>query len=859
MQQKKRSIFRRLLIAFIAVGILTGFPLVFLSIKFNKDLSGVRLEQSVSQQMIIISDYFQREFTVGLQRSLKQIAESDALRDYLSASEDERIVAVKRLETNLLRLQKEYQDYSGVFYIDGNGAIIVSVIDGERRLGLDHLAKASGSEASRATSQYTHLAQLYLKIKTTPVLLSSGNMEWFIPPRDVVIDGPFLDENNRLTILAGQPTIDLDNGGFGGLVVIKMQLDTFVKRLQSVKFYELSPIWLFDSAGKLLVAPLEKSLGLDPAAVLGTMVAEALQFHRTDQGLIAVQDLSIVKEKPVIRVAYAIPSSLIFKDYQSAIYFFALVLAIALAIVGALAYVVSRNFSEPIIELARAAAKLENGELSTRVTVNAGGEIGDLVDSFNSMSSKLQLAYQNRNSALQVLQSTIAHMKNESHAASATAEASATAAVDQPSDISQIEGADDLNEVSAVIGQLLMEREKNVREIQVAKLLADEANSAKGDFLAAMSHEIRTPLNAVIGLADVLATTDLSRKQKQLVTGMENAGEMLLQIINDILDFSRLQSGRVELSDMPIDLNAFMARLMLLVGGLPNASRLDIQWSIDPSVPQVILGDDARLMQILINLVGNAVKFTEEGGIRIEARAEQAVAGAPLIRFSVSDTGPGISEELRLHMFEPFRQGTAERLRPHAGSGLGLAICRKLVMAMGGSIELMPGTGKGACFQILLPMRAGAPAVRSQSEAIAAPSAVRPLRILVAEDTPANQIVIQFMLIGLGHNVTMANNGAEAVEAFQSAHFDAVLLDIQMPIKDGYQAAREIRVMGDAGRGVPIVALTAFTQDSDRNKASECGINYFLSKPIRARDISRLFETMLTNGYLHETLNTERA
>jgi signal transduction histidine kinase len=851
---RQGSIFKRLLVAFMAVSVLTGLPLVLIAIKFNKDSSGVRLEQSISQQMVIITDYFRTEFTVGVQRSLRQIAESDALRDYLTAPGDERIVAVKRLETNLLRQLTDYPAYSGLYYADAEGRLIVSVSNGKRTGDMSGLSLASSPETSSEHSlTHTYLARVYQKIVTTPLLLSSGNMEWFMPPREVLVEGPFLDENNRLSIVAALPTIDLDSGGFGGLVIIRVQLEDLVSRLQSVKFYDLTPIWLFDAAGKLLVAPVEKSLGLDPAGVFPPNVVKELQFNRTDDGLVAVQDLFIEKEKPVIRLAYSIPSSLILKDYQPAIYVFVLALFMALAGVGALAYFVSRKFSEPIIELARAAARLADGALATRVRVMAGGEIGVLVDSFNEMSSKLQQAYENRNSALAVLRGTVSQMRAEWKGGAVPGEILETGDINQSMANGNFENSDDLNQIAAAIKRLLAERAQNLLDIQAARLIADEANSAKSDFLATMSHEIRTPLNAVIGLADVLSRTDLSQHQRELLLSMESASEQLLRIINDVLDFSRLQSGKIELNDVPIDAKAFLSRLMLIVGGLPNASNLKIEWSVDPSVPASVLADEARLMQVLTNLVGNAVKFTKEGGVLIEA-GTTVVAGVPMIEFLVSDTGSGISDKLRAQLFEPFIQGSAERLRPHAGSGLGLAICRKLVTAMGGSIELASSSEKGSCFKVQLPLRQAAPAESAEIKPITGPSALGSLHILVAEDTPANQMVIKLMLGGLGHQVTLVNNGAEAVEAFGSTHFDAVFLDIQMPIMDGYEAARTIRASGEAGRAVPIAALTAFTQDSDRKKASDCEIHHFVPKPIRAKDLTRVLEEMFAGEGLQADL-----
>jgi signal transduction histidine kinase/CheY-like chemotaxis protein len=841
----RNSIFKRLLIAFMVVGVFTGLPLVLIAIKFNKDTSGVRLEQSISQQMVIISGYFKTEFTIGLQRSLKQIAESDALRDYLSAPGDERIVAIKRLETNLLRQLTDYPAYSGVYYADAEGKVIVGVSNGRRTSDIPSLAQKDGAGTSPASSiTHNHMKQVYRKIATTPLLLSSGNMEWFMPPREVMVEGPFFDEDNRLSIVVALPTMDLDSGGFGGLVIIRVKLEEFISRLQAVEFYKQTPIWLFDAAGKLLVAPAEKSLGLDPAGVFSTKVTSELQFNRSDKGLVAVQDLFIEKDKPVIRLAYSIPSSLILKDYQPAIYVFVLALLLALAIVGVLAYFVSRKFSMPIIELAKAAARLAEGDLSTRVKVVAGGEIGILFESFNAMSSKLQKAYENRNSAIAVLRGTILQLSAEWNGVQRTEQVVEPAANLVSGPDSEFEKSEDLSVIAAAIQRLLSERAQNLLEIQAARLIADEANSTKSEFLATMSHEIRTPLNAVIGLADVLSRTNLSSQQKEMLDSMEIAGVQLLNIINDVLDFSRLQSGKIQLNDTSIDLKEFLSRLMLIISGLPNASKLEIGWTVDSSVPVRVFTDEARLMQILTNLVGNAVKFTEEGSIRIEVVTE-AVAGVPHIKFAVSDTGPGIPDKLRTQLFEPFVQGSAETLRPHAGSGLGLAICRKLVMAMGGTIGLASSTPKGSCFEVLIPLRQTAAATTKKSLAIVPPStAPRPLHILVAEDTPANQMVVKLMLTGLGHEITLANNGAEAVEAFRSAHFDAVFLDIQMPIMDGYEAARAIRASGDAGRAVPIAALTAFTQDSDREKIRECGIYHFVSKPIRTKDLTRVLEEM---------------
>ena len=836
-----KSIFNRLLAAFLAVGLITGAPLIYLSYKINSDSIGVRLQQNVEQQLTIIAENFKQEFSISLLRSLKQITASEPLAAYLASSEDERIVTRKALESHLLRTQAEYDSYSGLYYVDSDGRIIIGVADGQRNGATGSLAESAdaGEPEDRSPSR-THLKSLFSKIRTSPLLLSSGNMEWFMPPREVSIEGPFSDEKGRLTLLAGLPILDIDNGGFGGVVIIRVRLDAFEQRLKAVSLYDENPVWLYASDGTVLLRPPATAVSLDPGPGLAPETAAQPVMRMLDGGLLAYQDLPIVAGKPVIRIAYAVPSSLIFKDYQSALYYLLLVLAISIGAVFLLAFYLSKKLATPIIELAKAAANLAEGEVASEVKVQSTGEVQTLVESFNKMSSRLQRANENRANAFAVLHETAAQMQNEL----TTLDSPIPPLLDAVGPISDVkhDDAEDLRSISLLINQLIREREENIKSIQLAKVSADEANRAKGDFLATMSHEIRTPLNAIIGLSDILGNTSLTAEQAPLVKTMESSGTQLLEIINDVLDFSRLQASGLELHYGAVELKTFMERLILMVGGLPNASKLDIQNSIDPAVPAQIIADDARLMQILTNLLGNAVKFTQAGEIRIRAFLETGDADQTYLKFSVADTGPGIPPELREQIFEPFKQGAADRLRPHAGSGLGLAICKRLAGAMNGSLELRADYFSGACFVLSLPLQTPESEIEGGVIELIEPIKNKSLNILVAEDTPANQLVIQLMLEGMGHKVRLVENGQLAVDAWRAGDFEVVFLDIQMPVMDGYEAARTIRGSGTAGGTVPIFALTAFTQNSDRVRALESGITDFLSKPIRARDINQLLQ-----------------
>jgi signal transduction histidine kinase/CheY-like chemotaxis protein len=840
MRIHRTSIRTRLVLAFIAVGMMTGIPMVLLAIKFNKDYIAVQLEQSVKLQMEMFAQNFSEEFSAGLQRSIHQIADSETLAAYLSRSREERVITAKALESNLLRLQQQYEAYTGIYYVDADGRLIVNVADGKRNVETGSLLDdgADGSDPGQSISRY-RLAKLFGRIKTTPLLLSAGNMEWFMPPREITIEGPFVDERGNLSLLAALPTLDFDSGGFGGVVFMRVSLDGFVKRLQSVTFYDRSPIWIFSSDRRRLLAPALGPGSLDPTPFLPEQASKGLVLRNVSDGLLAYEDLEIIKDKPFMRIVYTIPSSAIFRNFQPAIYFFLVVLLFSMLAICVFAYLVSKKISRPIIELANAASNLAEGRPDARVDVKSTGEIQVLVESFNQMSSKLQSANESRASAFEVLRRTVSRMRSDREPAQ-PGDGVAQLPYDGGGEILEHEDAQDLRNIGGVIANLIREREENLHALEAAKKSADEANSAKGVFLATMSHEIRTPLNAVIGLADILGATALSAEQQHLVRTMEAAGGQLLQIINDVLDYSRLQALHVELTDSVVELPGFLQRLMLIIGGLPQSSRLRIGYSLDPSVPGHMLADEARLMQILTNLLGNGVKFTLQGEVGLRVSVEHDADGLPRILFCVSDTGPGIAQELRDQIFEPFKQGAAERLRPHAGSGLGLAICRRLTEAMAGTLELLPADGRGASFLLTLPLRAVdvEPGPSAPGPVELEPS--RSLRVLVAEDMPANQLVIRLMLEGKGCVVTLTSNGLEAVEAFANGRFDMVILDIQMPVMDGYEAARRIRASGAAGRDVLLVALTAFTQNSDRDKALACGVTEFLSKPVRSRDIAQL-------------------
>jgi CheY-like chemotaxis protein/anti-sigma regulatory factor (Ser/Thr protein kinase) len=351
-----------------------------------------------------------------------------------------------------------------------------------------------------------------------------------------------------------------------------------------------------------------------------------------------------------------------------------------------------------------------------------------------------------------------------------------------------------------------------------------------------MSHEIRTPMNAVLGVAYLLENTPLSQAQKEYVAMIRSSGQVLLGILNDVLDFSKIEAGRMELAPQPFLLREVLESLANVMTQPADARGISLAIGADDDVPAVLVGDAMRLQQILINLVGNAVKFTERGGVSVRVARD---ADRARLRFVVRDTGIGMDLEQQSRLFSAFNQADASTTRRFGGTGLGLTICRRLAELMGGDISVRSTPGAGSEFVVMLPFgfaEEEAPAEHPPLQTAAASPTDHPrlqgLRLLLVEDHPLNQLVARGMLEHAGAQVDIAENGQLAVDCLRerAADFDIVLMDVQMPVMDGYEATRQIRRR--LNLKLPVLAMTAGVMKSEQDQCIAAGMNDFIAKPV---------------------------
>ncbi|MBG5667191.1 response regulator [Pseudomonas aeruginosa] len=458
----------------------------------------------------------------------------------------------------------------------------------------------------------------------------------------------------------------------------------------------------------------------------------------------------------------------------------ALLAAFALILTFLVARRLAQRLSAPISTMGQAVEAIQSGDYKTSLPILDDGEIGDLARHINNLASGLDRASREQEQA---------------------------------------------------ISQLISAREE-----------AEQANRAKSDFLAMMSHELRTPMNGVLGMLQLLETTEQTREQAEYTALATESTEHLLKVINDILDFSRIERGALELECIPFNLLELVQGSALVFQHSAQQRGLALELQIQAGLENIeVCGDPTRIRQILVNLLGNALKFTEEGAIHLSLEWQALDHDVLWLTCAVHDSGIGISPERLEHMFDAFQQADSSISRRYGGTGLGLAIARTLAERMGGTLQAESKEGSGSTFTLEIPLPfQQSPAHRLQAAGYAAPVAAGQ-EILLVEDNPVNQTVIEAMLRSLGYRVTLVADGIQAVRSAERQRYDAILMDCRLPVLDGYSATREIRAQ-ENGRQVPIIALTANALQGDRENCLQAGMNDYLAKPFKRAELQRILQ-----------------
>jgi signal transduction histidine kinase len=646
--KKGISIFVRILIVFLCVNIATSGILLVIAFAFHRKAIEKRTKETITQQLEILNDNFENDYRLDLKRSLEVLVSSSILDDYISVSEFEKAILSKKIEQMFKQTIKTCQTYHNIRFVDTDGNVSISVAGKLRYKEAVNLKQIKLESLSSPASSLGASVKLFQTLESIPLLLSGGYMEWFTPPRELQLEGPFVDENGTLSLLAGVSKLDLDVGTFGGVIMIQQKLAKFFEGLRDVKFFDENLIWVFDAKGHLLQSPAKEEIRLEPTQHLLEAFQGTPKLIDVNKGLVAYQDFSIIPGKPFIRLVISIPAALLLKDFSSAVRFFSLVLFCSLIMVLLVALYVSRYLSKPVIELANAANRLADGDLAATVQLETSGEVQMLVNSFNRMVADLK---KQRNELSRSQQ--IAEEANQ-----AKSEFLANMSHELRTPLNHIIGFTELV-LDKSFGGLTDAQEEYLNDVHdsskhLLSLINDILDLSKVE-AGKVEYE-----PTEVQIRDILNNSLVMIKEKALNHGIKIA---------------------TELNGIPQTIQADERKLkQILYNLLSNA----VKFTPDAGH---------------ISLSAKRVSNTDEQVQGLSASDNN------FIQISVGDSGIGLKKEDLERIFQPFEQVDNSASRRFQGTGLGLSLTKNLVELHGGQIWAeSEGEGKGTTFSFCIPV-----------------------------------------------------------------------------------------------------------------------------------------------------------
>lgn len=646
----RKSVFLQILFVFVFANIAISIFILLTAQYFSRQATETRATELVQQQLNAVADRFRTEVTQPLDRHLKLLVSLPTMDEYLRASEIEQPILLGSLFRQFTLITKDFQYYQSVTLVDELGAIQLQIEGSKRRRPRINLLE--NQNRANVEPAVSAMADLYREIRQTPLLLQSGNMDYFMPPRPMQTSDIVTDSENRAVILVGTGKLDVDTGSFGGAIIIQYDLAGLLGALNDTQIYGSDSLWVFDMSGdRYLRSPNAQSESFDPLPFVQAGKDRKSGIEIFEAGILGQQSIRFAPGQEALQFVVSVSRNTYLSDIDPLFRFFAIVTVISAIVFVGIAIVAARYLSRPIVELADTASRIADGDIDKKVALTAGGEIGALVDSFNRMTGELRDTIQARDEALVSLQ-----------------------------------------EQARIEAKLIRDR-----------IAAEAAGKAKSDFLAHMSHELRTPLNSILGFSDVMNEKIYGElgheKYEEYVQNIQSSGDHLLNLINDILDLSKIEAGEVVLNEENLNLGDIFRNSVAMAQGKAGHSLAPI--SIDLPDPFPLLFGDARLIrQILLNLLSNALKFTPpDGGIELGARLKPDVG----IEIYVADTGIGIAPSDRDRIFEPFQQALKEPNHASEGTGLGLSLSRRFVELHDGRISLESRFGDGTTITVSLP------------------------------------------------------------------------------------------------------------------------------------------------------------